>query len=249
MKKELFDNINWTAYRKDVEQAISNERLWAMGAGEDVELHEQNIEELTEELENIIEGNYQMIIDKYEKYMGEDATVDHFIDFMIEDPEKVLLQAESQRNELFLDALTDIALQTGWEHVEFEDSKMRSITLRSWAQEFVDKYAGADWEKLDYITTVDEFAGKKLEAFLKTQSQSQKDRPVNERITNINVFTGNDNRTYIRCKIDGEQQMGRKLSFADVCSFNEHTDRLELAARYFKDVLDESQELSQGMKR
>ena len=82
MKKELFDNINWTADRKDIEHAISNERLWVMGAGNDAELHEQNIEELTEELENILEGNYQLVIDKYENMLGEDATVEHFVDFM-----------------------------------------------------------------------------------------------------------------------------------------------------------------------
>ena len=249
MKKELFENINWTAYRKDVEQAISNERLWAMGAGNDAELHEQNIEELTEELENMLEGNYQMIIDKYENTLGEDATVDHFIDFMIEDPEKVMLQAENQRNELFLDALTDIALQTGWEHVEFEDSKTRSITLRSWANEFADKYADADWEKLDYITTVDDFATKKLHALLHRQPELLQNQEQRERISGIQIYSGKDGKTYIRCKIDGQQQMAKQMNLTDVLNFGIETDRQELAARYFKDALEPEQNRGQGMKR
>ena len=83
MKQELIDNINWTGYRKEIEQAISNERLWAMGAGDDSMLHEQNIEEYTEELENILEGNYNLVIEKYEKTLGEDAAIDHFKGFFI----------------------------------------------------------------------------------------------------------------------------------------------------------------------
>ena len=249
MKKELIDNINWTAYRKDVEGTIRNERLWMMGAGEDASIHEDNIKELTEELENIIEGNYQMVIDKYENLMGEEETVRVFSDFFIEDPEKIMLQSENQRNELFLDALTDIALQTGWEHVEFEDSKTRSITLRSWANEFADKYAGTDWEKLDYISTVDDFATKKLDAWLHRQPELLNPQEQKERISDIHIYSGRDAKTYIRCKIDGEQQMGRKLSFADVCSFNDRTDRMELAVRYFKDVLEPEQTREQGMKR
>ena len=88
MKQELIDNINWTAYRMEVEQAINNERLWMMGAGTDCELHEQNIEKLREELENILEGNYQMVIDKLEQYMGDEETIEHFRNFFIEGPEK-----------------------------------------------------------------------------------------------------------------------------------------------------------------
>lgn len=249
MKKELIDNINWTAYRKDVEGTISNERLWMMGGGEDASIHEDNIKELTEELENIIEGNYQMVIDKYENLMGEEETVRVFSDFFIEDPEKIMLQSENQRNELFLDALTDIALQTGWEHVEFEDSKTRSITLRSWANEFADKYANADWEKLDYITTVDDFATQKLDALLHRQPAVLHPQDQGERISDIHIYSGRDNRTYIRCKVDGEQQLGKPLKFADVCSFNDRTDRMELAARYFKDALEPEQAREQGMKR
>ena len=249
MKKELIDNINWTAYRKDVEGTISNERLWMMGAGEDASIHEDNIKELTEDLENIIEGNYQIVIDKYEQLMGEEETVRVFSDFFIEDPEKVMLQSENQRNELFLDALTDIALQTGWEHVEFEDSKTRSITLRSWANEFADKYANADWEKLDYITTVDVFATQKLDALLHRQPELLNPQEQKERISDIHIYSGRDNRTYIRCKVDGEQQLGKPLKFADVCRLDDRTNRQELASRYFKDALEPEQAREQGMKR
>ena len=64
---------------------------------------------------------------------------------------------------LFLDALADIAMYVGHKNIEFEDSKERNITLRAWAQEFVDKYADADWEKMDYIILVDEFAAGKVD--------------------------------------------------------------------------------------
>lgn len=250
MKQELFDNINWTAYRKEIEGTIRNERLWMMGAGEEAaSIHEDNIKELTEELENIIEGNYQMIIDKYENTLGEDSTVDHFIDFMIEDPEKVVLQAESKRNELFLDALTDIALHVGWEHVEFQDSKERSITLRNWAKEFADKHVRTDWEKEDYINLVDGFAAAKVEAYLEVNPQMKQGQTPQERISDIHIYSGRDNRTYIRCKVDGEQQMGVALKFADVCRLNEDTDRQELAARYFRDALESAQDREQGLKR
>lgn len=249
MKQELIDNINWAEYRKEIEGTIRNERLWAMGAGEDASIHEDNIEELTEELDNIINANYRMVIDKYEKLLGEDSAVDHFIDYMIEDPEKVLLKAENQKNELFLDALTDIALHTGWEHVEFHDSKERSITIRSWAQEFADTHAATDWQVTDYIDTVDEFAAAKVAAWLGKDLKPTQERNPDDRISDIHVYSGSDNRTYIRCKIDGQQQMGRQLKFADVCSFGEHTDRQKLAARYFKDALEQGQNREQGMKR
>ena len=249
MKQELIDNINWTGYRKEIEQAISNEHLWAMGAGDDSMLHEQNIEEYTEELENILEGNYNLVIEKYEKTLGEDAAIDHFKGFFINNPEKVTLQAENQRNELFLDALTDIALHVGWEHVEFQDSKERSITLRSWANEFADTHAATDWQMTDYIDTVDEFAAAKVAAWLGKDLKSTQERNPDERISDIHVYSGSDSRTYIRCKIDGEQQISRQLKFADVCKFGEHTDRHELAERYFKDVLEEGQNREKVMDK
>ena len=70
-----------------------------------------------------------------------------------------------------------------------------------------------------------------------------------ERITDINIYSGKDGNMYVRCKIDEEQQMGQKLSKKDVLSFGDDTDRVELAARYFKDALDNAQERNQGMKR
>lgn len=154
-----------------------------------------------------------------------------------------------QQNELFLDALTDIAMHVGWEHVEFKDSKERSITIRSWAQEFADTHVATDWEVKDYIDTVDEFAAAKVAGWLGKNLKSTQERNPDERISDIHIYSGSDSRTYIRCKIDGEQQMGRRLSFADVCNFGEHTDRQELAGRYFKDVLESGQQREQGMKR
>ena len=68
---------------------------------------------------------------------------------------------------LFLDALADIAMEVGYKGIEFKDSKERSITLRAWAQEFVDKYANTDWEQMDYIILVGEFAVEKVNEWVK----------------------------------------------------------------------------------
>lgn len=69
------------------------------------------------------------------------------------------------------------------------------------------------------------------------------------RVTDINIYSGKDQNTYIRCKVDGEQQMARKLSRADMLALDKNTDRQELAERYFRDILEQEQDLEQGMKR
>jgi len=63
---------------------------------------------------------------------------------------------------LYLDALADIAMYVGYRNIEFKDSNQRNITLRQWTQEFVDKYADADWQKMDYNILVGEFAVEKV---------------------------------------------------------------------------------------
>ena len=69
------------------------------------------------------------------------------------------------------------------------------------------------------------------------------------RVTDINIYSGKDHNMYIRCKVDGEQQMARRLGKADVAALDDNTDRQELAERYFMDVLQQEQQLEQGLKR
>ena len=88
-----------------------------------------------------------------------------------------LLSETLAKQDLFLDVLTDIALYVGWQKIEFKDSKERSITLRAWAQEFVNRYADADWENTDYINLVDEFADKKVNEYLKEKGDNKSSSP------------------------------------------------------------------------
>lgn len=161
------ERIDWNAYRKEVEGSISNEKLWSMGGGEESGLHQQNLEELTEELEDILKGNYNAVIDKYVNYMGEEDARNVFADF------------------------------------------------------------------------------------LKKENPRQKKDDVASRITDINVYSGRDGSMFIRCRIDGEQQQGKKLGFRDTVNFDDRTDRMKLAAVYFKQELSETLEEKQerGLKR
>lgn len=54
---------------------------------------------------------------------------------------------------------------------------------------------------------------------------------------------------HIRCKVDGEQQMARKVSMVDVADYVSHMNHTALAAKYFADILGQGREQSQGMKR
>ena len=102
-----------------------------------------------------------------ERYISEDLeaicddTMREYAEEVLDKIDSAILASQELKNnlmkdknqDLFLDVLTDITLHIGWEHVEFEDSKARSITLRSWANEFAVKYAEVDWEVVDYIKT------------------------------------------------------------------------------------------------
>jgi len=309
MEKYLIEKIDWDAYRKNLENSIENEKIWSLGATGDENPHEENIENLQDELEYIVDGQYEAIVGEKFKVMGNDAVnyfydffkdkkelidmidwdvvygdiessinneqmwaagsyehaesvnrLEHFLqcidnedyqqlldyygtEYFIKDylytGEELQQKMKEQREDLLLDSLADIAMYAGWQHLEFEDSKLRSITLRSWAEEFTDLHAHTDWEKEDYINLVDEFAEKKVNHWLKLHPLKPS---YTDRISDIHVYSGPNARTFIRCKIDGEQQTAVQLSFADAVNFNDRTDRMTLAARYFKDALDTSQE-------
>ena len=66
-------------------------------------------------------------------------------------------------SELFLAALTGIAIHVGRHQVHFGDGRERSRILQSWAEEFVGKHADADCGEKEYIILVDEFARAKAD--------------------------------------------------------------------------------------
>ena len=76
-------------------------------------------------------------------------------------------------NDLFLDALTDISMHVGYQYVRFDDFKVRNATLRSWAQDFVQRYTGSDWQQMDYTVLVGEFAVEKVNQYRKLYQQSE----------------------------------------------------------------------------
>ena len=55
--------VDWFAYQRSVEESIANETIWAIGGSE---FAEDNIADLENELELIIEGEYQSVLDKYD---------------------------------------------------------------------------------------------------------------------------------------------------------------------------------------
>jgi hypothetical protein len=57
------DMVDWNAYKRNIEQSISNETIWGMGGSE---FAEQNIENLKEELDLIINEEYAEVFSKYD---------------------------------------------------------------------------------------------------------------------------------------------------------------------------------------
>ena len=80
-------------------------------------------------------------------------------------------------NELFTDALMDISMHVAYQDIHFEDAKVRKATLRSWAQDFVQRYAGMDWQKVDYTVLIGEFAVEKTNQYRQLHPQAKKEEP------------------------------------------------------------------------
>ena len=72
------------------------------------------------------------------------------------------LTAMMDNAELYLDVLTDIFSHAAHQNLHFENAKERNTTLRAWTRDFVDRYAGMDWSKVDYNVLVGEYAVEKV---------------------------------------------------------------------------------------
>ena len=72
---------------------------------------------------------------------------------------------------------------------------------------------------------------------------------INSRISNITVYKGKNNEPYIRCKIDGMQQMGVPVKPEDRESAMNRDNLSIMAAKYFAKALNENPAREQGMKR
>lgn len=87
------------------------------------------------------------------------------------------LTAALNKQELYLDVLTDISSHVACQLIKFEDVKERNTTLRSWTQNFVDKYGDTDWTKVDYNILVGEYAVEKVNDYRKVHQQEEKEKP------------------------------------------------------------------------
>lgn len=70
-----------------------------------------------------------------------------------------------------------------------------------------------------------------------------------QRISDIEIYPSGDRNMSIRCRIDGVQQMAVNLSWRDAVEYNNWGDEKQLAADYFKDALNEKQELHSSIRR
>ena len=87
------------------------------------------------------------------------------------------LTAALNKQELYQDVLTDISSHVAYQQIKFEDVKERNTTLRSWTQNFVDKYGDTDWTKVDYNILVGEYAVEKVNDYRKFHQQEEKEKP------------------------------------------------------------------------
>lgn len=71
-----------------------------------------------------------------------------------------------------------------------------------------------------------------------------------QRITDVTVRKGGLDMQdwYIRCKIDGVQQMGKKVSMTDLADYISHNDNAALSAKYFAKELQAGENISRGYR-
>lgn len=188
-------------------------------------------------LKDLIEG-----IHSANRYISEDLeaicddTMREYAESTLADTEKAIsaskeLKAIINNKDLFLDALADIAMQAGFHNIHFECSKKRSITLRAWAKEFADKYANADWEQMDYIILVGEFASEKIVRYI-----SENPQPKEEKTYKVTyVFSTEAVREYEQAVDEGKKWDGSDYEDTDMLVTQEFDTEAELDA-YIKGV-------------
>ena len=111
-------------------------------------------------------------------------------------------------NELYLDVLTDLSMHVAYQNIRFDDFKIRNATLRSWAQDFVQRYAGMDWQKVDYTVLVGEFAVEKTNQYRQLHPQAKKEEPFK-----VSVVLGTEAVKEYAEALDS----GKKWSVSSLC--------------------------------
>ena len=68
------------------------------------------------------------------------------------------------------------------------------------------------------------------------------------RISHIQVFKGRGGQPHIRCKVDGEQQMGVPVKPQDLYAIHDKSRLSELAERYFRHALSRTESHNQSIR-
>ena len=131
---------------------------------------------------------------------------------------------------LYLDTLTDISVNVGWQQLDFEDSRKRNALVRQWAEEFVDLHADTDWQGSDYRVLIDEFTEKKLKDHINGHGCSS-DEPVEDKPYKISYVLGTEAvREYSNCVDNGETWSISSLCDCGSVSHGEFATQAELDA-------------------
>lgn len=107
----------------------------------------------------------------------------------------------------------------------------------------IDRFRSMD-EVVDRVL-YDLLSGKPLE---KGQSLHSAPPLDTSRLTHVVIFKGLNNQMYIRCRIDGQQQMAQPVKFEDIPETSDTEELMLLATRYFNKELEE-QSRNTSLKR
>lgn len=136
------------------------------------------------------------------------------------------LTAALNKQELYLDVLTEISSHVAYQQIIFEDIKERNTILRTWTQEFVDKYGNTDWSKVDYNILVGEYAVEKVNGYRQAHQQEEKEKPYK-----ISYVLGTEAvREYSNCVDNGEKWSVSSLCDCGAVSHGEFATQAELDA-------------------
>lgn len=86
--------------------------------------------------------------------------------------------------EVMYDLTWNLAREDAWESIG-ADSRERFSLLLGWTQEFERVYRHTDWDKVDYLETVDNFYDGKM---LEMGRRQPEDMPVGREVEGINPY-------------------------------------------------------------
>lgn len=126
------ERIDWEAYKANVKVAIKNEELWALGCTDDYNPHEENIENLNQELEWLDEGNYDAILDRY----NHDESL--FKSYLKKEKAKMWKTVASMKNGLIIEVVKVIGKRT----LDLSEERVKVFAIEHHCNEGLDGILG-----------------------------------------------------------------------------------------------------------